>query len=74
MALQEDVLCNLVGDDDLAADEEEVLEAVVAWIKRGADEGRGERLLVRADGGIAACGAVTEGGEDAGRTSRVASA
>ena len=45
MALQEDVLCGLVGDDDLAADEEEVLEAVVAWIKRGADEGRGESLL-----------------------------
>ena len=29
MVLQEDVLCYLVGDDDLAADEEEVLEAVV---------------------------------------------
>ena len=45
MALQEDVLCDLVGDDELAADEEEVLEAVVAWIMHGSDEGRGEGLL-----------------------------
>ena len=42
----EEVLCDLVGDDLLAADEENVLEAVVGWIKAGgAKKGRGERLL-----------------------------
>ena len=41
-----------MGDDDLAADEDEVLEAVVAWIKRGDDEGRGERLLREVQNGL----------------------
>ena len=45
--LSEVVLCSLVGDELLTADEEEVLEAVVEWIKGGgSEEGRGgERLL-----------------------------
>ena len=41
-----EVLCDPVGDDLLAADEENVLEAVLRWIKAGgAEGGRGERLL-----------------------------
>ena len=43
--LDEDVLCGLVGDDELAAEEYQVLETAVAWIKAGCEEGRGERLL-----------------------------
>ena len=44
--MNEEVLCSLVEDDLLAADEEEVLQAVVGWISGGADEeGRGETLL-----------------------------
>ena len=45
LTLSEGVLCSLVADDELAADEEEVVEAVVDWIKGGDEEGRGERLL-----------------------------
>ena len=44
--MNEGMLCDLVRDDSLAADEEEVLKAVSAWIKEGGgEEGRGERLL-----------------------------
>ena len=44
--MNEEMLCDLVGDDALAAEEEAVLKAVVEWIKWGGDEaGRGERLL-----------------------------
>ena len=44
--MSEAVMCDLVGDDDLTADEEAVLEAVAGWIKaRGGKEWRGERLL-----------------------------
>ena len=46
MSTSEEVLSNLVGGDQLVADEEEVLEAVVEWIKGGAgEEGRGEKIL-----------------------------
>ena len=43
--LSEDVLCGLVGDDDMAADEDVLLEGVVEWIEGGDEEGRGEWLL-----------------------------
>ena len=43
--LCEDVVCGLVGGDDMAADEEVLLEGVAQWIKRGDEEGRGERVL-----------------------------
>ena len=43
--LSEDVLCGLVGDDDMATDEEVLLEGVVGWIKGGDEEGRGVRAL-----------------------------
>ena len=44
--MSEVVMCDLVGDDDLMAHEEAVLEAVVEWIKGGEEEeGRGESLL-----------------------------
>ena len=44
--MSELVMCDLVGDDYLMADEEAVLEAVAGWIKGGgAREGRGERLI-----------------------------
>ena len=43
--MSELVMCDLVGDDYLMADEEAVLEAVAGWIKGGGEEGRGERLL-----------------------------
>ena len=33
--VSEEVLCELVGDDDLMAHEEAVLEAVAGWIRRG---------------------------------------
>ena len=36
--MNEEMLCNLVGDDALAAAEEAVLEAVVEWIKAGAGD------------------------------------
>ena len=40
------VMCDLLGDDDLMADNEAVLEAVTGWIKGGGgEEGHGERLL-----------------------------
>ena len=43
--MSEEMLCDLVGDDDLVANEEVVLEGVVKWIQGGGEEGRGERLL-----------------------------
>ena len=45
--MSELVMCDLVGDDDLMAHEEAVLDAVVEWIQAGGgEEGRGgERLL-----------------------------
>ena len=44
--MSEVVTCDLVGDDDLMAHEEAVLEAVAGWIQAGGgEEGRGERLL-----------------------------
>ena len=43
--LSEEVLCALVGDDQLAAEENAVLDAVVAWIAGGDEMGRGERLV-----------------------------
>ena len=44
--MSEVVTCDLVGDDDLMAHEEAVLEAVAGWIQAGGGEqGRGERLL-----------------------------
>ena len=45
--MNEETLSDLVGDDALAAAEEEaVLETVVEWIKAGGDEeGCGGRLL-----------------------------
>ena len=46
LGLNEEVMCSLDGDDQLAAEERAVLEAVVEWIKAGGnEEGRGERLL-----------------------------
>ena len=46
LGLNEEVMCSLVGDDDLMAREEAVLEAVAGWIQAGGGEvGRGERLL-----------------------------
>ena len=40
--ISEEVMCDLVGDDDLMAHEEAVLEAVTGWIKAGGgEEGRG---------------------------------
>ena len=35
VSTSEEVLCDLVGDDMLAADEEKVLEGVLKWIKAG---------------------------------------
>ena len=44
--MSEVLMCDLVGDDDLMAHEEAVLEAVLEWIQAGGgEEGRGERLL-----------------------------
>ena len=41
----ENVLCGLVGNDDMAADEDVLLGGVVRWVKGGDEEGRGERVL-----------------------------
>ena len=43
--LSEMVMCDLLGDDDLMGGEEDVLQAVVAWIKECGEKGCGERLL-----------------------------
>ena len=44
--ISEELLQDLVGDDAMAAKEEDVLQAVVQWIKAGGgEEGRGERVL-----------------------------
>ena len=43
--MNEEMLCDLVGDDALEADEDLVLKAVGDWIEGGGDEGRGEYLL-----------------------------
>ena len=43
--MSELVLCDLIGDDDLMAHEEAVLEAAVGWIQAGeGEEGRGRTL------------------------------
>ena len=44
--MSEEMLFDLVGDDDLNADEETVIGAVAKWIQGGGgEEGRGERVL-----------------------------
>ena len=78
--LSEDMLCDLLGDDQLVpgyggghSTEDAVLQAVAAWIRGGDEEGRGERVLrevIWADGDGASCGGGFKGG-DAGRISGV---
>ena len=46
LGLKEEVMCSLVRDNKLAAEENAVLEAVVEWIKaEGGKEGSRQRLL-----------------------------
>ena len=45
-------MCGLVGDDNMATDEDVLLEGVVRWIKGGEEEGHGERVLRKVQYGL----------------------
>ena len=70
-AMSEEMMCELVSDDALAAEEAVVLDAVLEWIAAGDGKGRGERLLGEIRYGLLEISFLAEMGQKAGQGTRL---